>query len=385
MAAWRRAIEWALGDRDLAQLRSVTQSRTEPAGRVERARILLGYWKDPSFFAVGQALGLHHQTVQRCVERAVVEGPMAALDDRPHPGKEPTITIEAKAWLTSLACRKAKELGYPHELWTTRLLARHAREHGAAAGHECLANLVQSTVCKILGQEEVKPHKVRYYLERRDAEFEQKMAEVLCVYRQVQILKKAAAKAKNKAKKPGKPVTIVSYDEKPGIQAIATTAPDLPPVPGTYATVARDYGCRRHGTSTLLAGIDLLTGKVHALVKERHRSREFIEFLKLLDAAYPASTAIKLILDNHSAHISRETQAWLATKPVGRFEFTFTPKHGSWLNLIEGFFSKFARSVLRHIRVASKQELKERIMLGIEDVNRYPVIHTWSYKLAEAA
>ena len=118
---------------------------------------------------------------------------------------------------------------------------------------------------------------------------------------------------------------------------------------------------------------------------DRHRSREFIEFLKLLDAAYPASTAIKLILDNHSAHISRETRAWLDTRPAGRFDFTFTPKHGSWLNLIEGFFSKFARSVLRHIRVTSKHELKQRIMAGIDDVNRHPVLHTWSYKLAEAA
>jgi transposase len=384
MAGWRQAVEVAMTDEDVARLMAISRSRTEPASRVERAQMLLAYREKPSFFAVGQRLGVHHQTVQRCIERALAYGPLMALDDRPRPGKEPTITPEAKAWLVSLACRKAKELGYPHELWTTRLLARHAREHGAAAGHECLANLVQGTVCKILGQEEVKPHKVRYYLERRDAEFEQKMAEVLCVYREVQILKKAAAKAK-KAKKPGKPVTIVSYDEKPGIQAIATTAPDLPPVPGTYATFARDYEYKRHGTLSLLAGIDLLTGKVHALVKERHRSREFIEFLKLLDAAYPASTAIKLILDNHSAHISRETQAWLAAQPAGRFEFTFTPKHGSWLNLIEGFFSKFARSVLRHIRVASKQELKERIMAGIEDVNRYPVIHTWSYKLAEAA
>ena len=124
---------------------------------------------------------------------------------------------------------------------------------------------------------------------------------------------------------------------------------------------------------------------VHALVRDRHRSREFIEFLKLLDTVYPADTAIKLILDNHSAHISRETKAWLATRPARRFEFVFTPKHGSWLNLIEGFFSKFARSVLRHIRVTSKQELKQRIMAGIADVNRHPVIHTWSYKLAEAA
>src|SRR6202163_727012 len=385
MATWRQALEVVMTDEDVARLTALSRSRTEPASRVQRAQMLLAYHENRSFFAVGQRVGVHHQTVQRCIERALAYGPLMALDDRPRPGKEPTITPEAKAWLVSLACDKAKEHGYPHELWTTRLLARHARDHGPAAGHKCLAKLVQGTVCKILSREEIKPHKVRYYLERRDAEFEQKMAEVLCVYREVQILKKAAAKAKKKAKKPGKPVAIVSYDEKPGIQAIATTAPDLPPVPGTYATFARDYEYKRHGTLSLLAGIDLLTGKVHALVKERHRSREFIEFLKLLDAAYPASTAIKLILDNHSAHISRETQAWLAAQPAGRFEFTFTPKHGSWLNLIEGFFSKFARSVLRHIRVASKQELKERIMSGIEEVNRYPVIHTWSYKLAEAA
>ena len=384
MATWRQALEVVMTDEEFARLTTLSRSRTEPASRVQRAQMLLAYRENPSFFAVGQRLGVHHQTVQRCIERALAYGPLMALDDRPRPGKEPTITPEAKAWLVSLACDKAKEHGYPHELWTTRLMARHAREHGAAAGHGCLANLVQGTVCKILGQEQIKPHKVRYYLERRDAEFEQKMAEVLCVYREVQVLKKAAAKAK-KSKKLCKPVAIVSYDEKPGIQAIATTSPDLPPVPGTYATFSRDHEYKRHGTLSLLAGIDLLTGKVHALVKERHRSREFIEFLKLLDAAYPARTAIKLILDNHSAHISRETQAWLATKPVSRFEFTFTPKHGSWLNLIEGFFSKFARSVLRHIRVASKQELKERIMGGIEEVNRYPVIHTWSYKLAEAA
>src|SRR6202790_857032 len=385
MAGWRQAVEVAMRDEDVARLMAISRSRTEPASRVERAQMLLAYRENPSFFAVGQRLGVHHQTVQRCIERALAYGPLMALDDRPRPGKEPPITPEAKAWLVSLACRKANELGYSHELWTTRLLARHAREHGAAAGHKCLANLVQGTVCKILGQEEVKPHKVRYYLERRDAEFEQKMAEVLCVYREVQILKKAAAKAKKTSNKSRKPVAIVSYDEKPGIQAIATTAPDLPPVPGTYATFARDYEYKRHGTLSLLAGIDLLTGKVHALVKERHRSREFIEFLKLLDAAYPASTAIKLILDNHSAHISRETQAWLAAQPAGRFEFTFTPKHGSWLNLIEGFFSKFARSVLRHIRVASKQELKERIMLCIKDVNRYRALTPCSTQLAEAA
>jgi transposase len=165
------------------------------------------------------------------------------------------------------------------------------------------------------------------------------------------------------------------------MQAIGVTAPDLPPKPGLHAAFARDHEYKRHGALSLLAGIDLLTGKVHALVEERHRSREFIEFLQLLDAAYPASTAIKLILDNHSAHISKETKAWLATQPEGRFELTFTPKHGSWLNLI----SKLARSVLRHIRVASKRELKDRILAAIDDINQQPVVHTWSYKLDRAA
>src|SRR3974377_2391658 len=117
MAGWRRAIDLSLGDGDTAELNSIAQSRTEPASRVERARILLAYRENPSFFSVGRALGLHHQTVQRCVKRAVVEGPMAALDDRPRPGRGPTITLEAKAWLVSFAGREAKDLGYPHELW----------------------------------------------------------------------------------------------------------------------------------------------------------------------------------------------------------------------------------------------------------------------------
>src|ERR1700704_1930974 len=145
MAAWRRAIELSLGEADAAKLKSIAQSRTEPASRVERARILLAYGEDPSSFAVGQALGLHHQTVQRCVERAVAEGPMAALDDRPRPGREPTLTVEGKAWLLDLACRRARDFGYPHELWTTGLLACHGRVQGPAAGHACLAQLAQGT------------------------------------------------------------------------------------------------------------------------------------------------------------------------------------------------------------------------------------------------
>ena len=136
MAVWRQVVELALSDEDIAALAAISRSRTEPASRVERARMLLSYRKDSSFFAVGRTMGVHHQTVQRCVERALAYGPMAALEDLPRPGKQPTITAEAKAWVVNLACRKAKELGYPHELWTTRLLARHARENAPAARQE---------------------------------------------------------------------------------------------------------------------------------------------------------------------------------------------------------------------------------------------------------
>jgi transposase len=377
MAATRRVVEISVGEEDLARLEAIGRSRTAPASWVERARILLAYRSDPSTYAVGEAMGVTHQTVKRCLDRAVRLGVMAALDDSPRPGKAPEITADAKAWLVSLACQKAKDLGYPHELWTTRLLARHTREHAAAAGHPCLATIAQGTVCKILARNDIKPHKVRYYLERRDEAFETKMADVLCVYREVAVLRASETMASD--------VAIISYDEKPGIQAIANTAPDLPPKPGEYEGFARDHEYKRHGTLSLLAGIDLLTGKVHARVEARHRSREFVAFLKLLDTSYPADTAIKLILDNHSAHVSKETKAWLATQPEGRFSFVFTPKHGSWLNLVEGFFSKMARSVLRHIRVATKAELKSRILAYLDEVNNEPVIHTWTYKIGEAA
>jgi hypothetical protein len=298
---------------------------------------------------------------------------MAALDDSPRRGRKPDITSEAKASLVSLACQKVKDLGYPYELWTTRLLARDARTHAATAGPACLAHIVQGTVCKILAAQEVKPHKVRYYLERRDEAFEAKMAEVRCIYREVAVMKQSEGAPAD--------VAIVSYDEKPGIQAIGNVASDLPPQPGKHETFARDHDYRRHGTLNQLAGIDLLTGHRHVRVEDRHRSREAVAFLKQLDAAYPNDAAIKLSLDNHAAHLSKATKTWVATQPEGRFALVFTPKYGSWLNLVERFFSEMARSMLRHMRVASKDELRRRIMAYLEDLNREPVIYTWTYQM----
>src|SRR3977135_1942421 len=152
----------------------------------------------------------------------------------------------------------------------------------------------------------------------------------------------------------------------------------MPPLPAIMNMSGTAHSVCSPGSTSSPARSTLLS-------RSGNRSCEFIEFLKLLDAAYPASTAIKLILDNHSAHVSKETKAWLATQPEGRFMFTFTPKPGSWLHLAGGFFSKFSRPVLRHIRVTSKSELQERITAAIDFFNQQPVVHKWSYKLEDAA
>ena len=199
------------------------------------------------------------------------------------------------------------------------------------------------------------------------------MVQVLHVYQEVEIWREQKAP-------PPSLVAVLSYDEKPGIQAIENTAPDLLPVPGKHSSVGRDHEYIRHGTLSLLAGIDLLSGEVLGLVRKRHRSAEFIEFLSLADAHYPAGTRIRIVLDHHSAHLSKPTRVFLATLP-NRFDFTFTPKHGSWLNLIESFFGKMAKTLLRGIRVASADELKARIELYLKQVNETPVVFRWKYKL----
>lgn len=297
-------------------------------------------------------------------------GPLEAIDDLPRSGRRPEITEAARTWLIGEACVEAKERGYPHELWTLRLLAAHAREHGPVAGHACLAELAPSMVHEVLNSQPVKPHRVRCYLQRRDPAFEERKAEVLEAY--------AAAEMLRQIPEADRPVAVLSYEEKPGIQAIATTAPDLSPKPDKHATVQRDHESKRHGAATLSAAVDLVSGFVHHLVTQRHRSREFIAFLERLDAHYPAGMAIWLLLDNHSAHCPLETKRFLASKP-GRFELAFTPTHASWLNYVETFFSKVARSVLRRIRVASKAQLADRIRRYIEMCNAAPVLPRWRY------
>lgn len=367
-----RRARLEISNEDITWLTQLTQSRSAAAGRVQRAEILRRYNRGETVSSIASVLGTNRPKVERCISKALQLGVRMALEDLPGRGRPPSLSAEAKAWVVSLACQKPKELGYAQELWTTRLLAKHVRGHCVAAGHASLQQLARGTVSKILRANQVQPHKIRYYLERRDPDFDAKMQQVLHVYREVELWRTTGA--------PSELVAVLSYDEKPGIQAIENTAPDLPPVPGKQVSVGRDHEYIRHGTLSLLAGIDLLSGEILGLVRERHRSVEFIEFLRMTDAHYPPEKRIRMVLDNHSAHISRETRSYLATVP-NRFEFTFTPTHGSWLNLIESFFGKMAKTLLRGIRVASQDELKARIELYLREVNEEPVVFRWKYKL----
>lgn len=368
----RRKANLILSEEDRSRLETISKSRTEKKQYVERSQILLMYAKGEAVLSIARETGLHRNTVNNCISKALEFGPMAALNDLPRKGRKPSISQAARAWVISLACQKPKELGYPHEMWTLLLLSEHARENCQEAGHPSLLSVRRGTICKILNKREIQPHKMNYYLEKRDEFFEEKMNQVLFVYKEVELLRENNQDQYS--------VAIVSYDEKPGIQALENIAPDRPPKPGKYSRLGRDYEYKRHGTVSLMGAIDLLDGHVHGMVADRHRSAEFVEFLKGLDVYYQDRDKIRVILDNHSAHISKETRKYLETVP-NRFEFIFTPTHGSWLNLIECFFSKMARTFLRGIRVKSKQELKDRILEWVKFVNDRPVIFKWKYLL----
>ena len=351
------------------ELLKLSQSRTAPIREVQRANILLNYANGKDISSIKKEFNISRPTIYKCIDKALAAGIETGLKDKYHRAKEPLITEEAKTWVVNLACTKPKDHGYAAEVWTLSTLAKHTRKNAPVAGHDCLKRAAKATIQRILKSQPLQPHKIRYYLQRRDEEFESKMHDVLVVYKEIKT-------QSNNQNGQSKKIITVSVDEKPGIQAIKNIAPDLPPIPGQYAQMGRDYEYKRLGTVSLLAALDLHDGHVIAQVHDRHRSREFISLLKEMDQCYPKDCTIRVLLDNHSAHISKETMAYLSTKP-NRFIYVHTPKHGSWLNLIETFFSKISRTFLKHIRVESKQELKERILKGIAEINAEPVVHRW--------
>lgn len=361
-------------------LETQTRARTIQAQTVNRARILLLKADGCAIDDIADKIGINRKSVMLCLSKYAEGGVENALFDAPGRGRNAEITDEEKAWIINIACQKPVDLGYSAETWTYAKLTSHINKNAEAAGFIRLSTIHKSTVHTILDEAEIKPFRIKYYCENRDPDFDNKMHNVLLVYKQLSLQFDDEGNLLP-WEDDEEVVHVLSYDEKPGIQAIATTSEDLQP-DENHSTISRDYEYRRLGTLSLLAGIDLQTGEAIPLVSETHNSKDYIEFLQILDNKYPKGDKIRLVLDNLKVHTSEETRKYLATVP-GRFEFVFTPKHGSWLNMIEGFFSKMTKQMLCGIRVKSKEELTERIYLYFEEVNEEPVVFHWKYNLED--
>jgi transposase len=376
----RKTTKLELREGDFEYLRSLIKQRTIQAQVVIRAHILLDKANGISIRDIASIYDLSPNTVRLCIDKYMEGGTDSALFDKQRKGRPVEITDDAKAWIVDVACQKPCELGYSAELWTLTALHKHICANAETAGYPRLAAVTKPYIQKLLQTLDIKPFRMKYYLEKRDPDFERKMHDVLVVYKQVSM--QFDENGNIIIPDDGVQTVTLSYDEKPGIQAIGNTCPDNHPTL-KHGFVSRDSEYVRHGTLSLLAAIDLLTGEALPLVSETHKSSDFVSFLKMLDAHYPEHDEIRIIMDNHSAHTSKETRNFLATMPEGRFEFVFTPKHGSWLNMIESFFSKLTKQMLRGIRVHSKEELKSRIYQYFEEVNQEPVVYHWRYKLDE--
>lgn len=371
---------------DLEYLSSVANSRKVQARHQERAKVLLMRANGASYAEIETEMGLSAPTIAKTIKKAAVYGVKGALEDLNRSGRPKVISREAEAWILSIACQIPETLpGAPKtQIWTVQALTDYIHKHCNSKGLAELEKISPRTVWSILNNREVKPHRVKYYLKRKDPEFEDKAKKVLIIYKRIEWIIQLAGDQVADGKRIDELCgeAFLSYDEKPGIQAISNIAPDLPPSE-KYKCLARDYEYKRHGTVTVLAAIDLFTGEVHALVRERHTSVEFIEFLKMVDSKYNKDLTINIILDNHSVHSSKEAMKYLATVRKDRFNFIFTPKHASWLNLIECFFSKMARQALKHLRVKSKEDLIMRLENWFEETNREPVVFRWKWRLED--
>ena len=368
-----------LTEDEKSALEGILRQSTVEARTYNRAKILLLKAESKSNESIADKLDICVSSVRLCLEKYHAGGIEAALQDNKGRGRKAEITDADITWVINKACQKPKDLGYSAELWYPVSFTRFIHSTAEQEGHPRMASVSETTLRKILANAKLRPFKVSYYCEKRDPDFDAKMHDILVVYKQLSLQFDEEGKLKPFEETP---VHTLSYDEKPGIQALDTTSEDRPPVPDTdkNSTVYRDYEYVRLGTLSLLAAIDLLTGEAIPLVSPTHKSSDFVRFLKLLDEKYPAADKIRLILDNHSAHTSRETQEYLNTVS-GRFEFVFTPTHGSWLNLVEGFFSKLTKQMLHEIRVSSIEELEGRIYQYFDEINQIPVPYHWSYKL----
>jgi transposase len=326
---------------DEQTLRSWTRKGTLEARRKERAEIVLALGTGLSAKAAAISLDVHRTVVYRWRDRYLEAGIDGLKSDKPRPGRPPTIPSDRVKAIVTLACKTTPE-NATH--WSTRSMAE-------AAG------VSQSTVQRVWSGNGIKPHLVRTFKLSNDPRFEEKLVDVVGLYLD-----------------PPEKAMVLCVDEKSQIQALDRTQPGLPMKKGRCGTVTHDY--KRHGTTTLFAALNTVTGSVIGSCKKQHRNEEFLEFLKQIDRRTPKDLDLHLVLDNYGTHKHKNVKDWLAENP--RFHLHFVPTGCSWLNLVERFFAQITNKRIRRGAFESVRELEAEIVDYLKIHNRDPKPFKWT-------
>jgi len=343
-----------LGKRRRRRLERIVAAASSPQHLVLRAKIVLAAWRREANAKIARDLGVCVDTVRRWRAR-FRRGGIPALRDRPRSGRPPVYGIEDQLLIVATVTAEPPEVD---SHWTHRSLAQRLAEP---------VGISASQIGRILASFDVKPHRVRGWLNRpADPAFHTKAQAVCAHYLH-----------------PPADAVLFSVDEKTAMQARSRTRATRPVRPGWVER--REFEYVRHGTVSLMAAMNVTTGTVHPTIIKRNDSDTFIAFLTELAATVDPTKKIHLILDNGSSHTSQATRTWISQHP--RFTVTYTPCHASWLNMIEIFFSILTRRVLRRGDFASRDDLIEKITTFITTYNRTAKPFRWTYdaKLLRAA
>jgi len=326
----RRPLEFSINAEDTRVLKRWLRSTTLPQGQITRARIILSLsrGKTPSQVADEQLTSC--KTVHKWRNRFLESG-IDGLLDEPRPGRPNTLDEKTINRVLRLTTEYVPEEA-TH--WSERLMAEYA-------------GVTPYQVRKIWKAADLQPHRLRTFKISNDPEFAEKVVDIVGLYMN-----------------PPANAVVLSVDEKTQIQALDRTQPGLPLSGGNIGSRTHDY--KRHGTTGLYAAFNILTGRVTGQVAARTRSKEFLSFLRHIDRNHPKGHDLHIILDNHSAHKTKEVKAWLAKRPY--IHFHFTPTSSSWLNAVEGWFAQLERRALYRGVFSSVQDLKD-------ELNRFITVH----------
>jgi transposase len=337
----RKASPIVLNVEEKRTLESMSNSRTAPYRKVQRARLVLLAAEGMTNTAIAREVGLQRSMVVQWRQRFIGER-VVGLEDRPRPGKPRQYTDADRLRVIETACSQ-KPVGETH--WSVRTLAK-------ATG------VGRDTVHQILRQANLKPHRVGTFSLSTDPDFTPKVVDVVGLYMH-----------------PPENAVVLCVDEKTQVQALDRTQPLLPMRPGQIERRTHDY--KRNGTVQLYAALEVQAGRVVSRIEERHRSREFIAFMNQLLRVYP-SGELHVILDNVKSHDSKEVKEWHKRPSHKRVAFHFIPTYSSWLNLAEVLFNLLQAKALRRGVFTSRQALVTAIMNYIRKFNEEGRIFRWT-------